>query len=62
MAMHSNGISTLQLQNQLGLGCAASSLTPSASRSAAWVEADETIIPFRAKNDPVVVPGGRSGT
>jgi hypothetical protein len=25
------------------------------------VEADETIIPFRTKNDPVVVPAGRSG-
>jgi hypothetical protein len=25
------------------------------------VEADETIIRFRAKNDPVVVPAGRSG-
>ena len=25
------------------------------------VEADETIIPFRTKNDPIVVPAGRSG-
>jgi hypothetical protein len=25
------------------------------------VDADETIIPFRTKNDPVVVPAGRSG-
>jgi hypothetical protein len=25
------------------------------------VEADETIIPFRTKNDPIVVPPGRSG-
>src|SRR4051794_41896512 len=25
------------------------------------VEADETIIPFRTKNDPSVVPAGRSG-
>src|SRR5215469_9648564 len=25
------------------------------------VEADETMIPFRTKNDPVVVPAGRSG-
>jgi len=25
------------------------------------VEADETIIPFRTENDPVVVPAGRSG-
>jgi hypothetical protein len=24
-------------------------------------EADETMIPFRTKNDPVVVPAGRSG-
>ena len=25
------------------------------------VEADETTIPFRTKNDPIVVPAGRSG-
>jgi hypothetical protein len=25
------------------------------------VEADETIVPFRTKNDPIVVPAGRSG-
>ena len=25
------------------------------------VEADETIIPFRTKNDPIVLPAGRSG-
>jgi len=25
------------------------------------VEADETIIPFRTKDDPIVVPAGRSG-
>ena len=25
------------------------------------VEADEAIIPFRTKNDPIVVPAGRSG-
>src|SRR5512133_3587754 len=25
------------------------------------VEADETITPFRTKNDPVVIPAGRSG-
>src|SRR5438309_5243560 len=25
------------------------------------VEADETIIPFRTKEDPIVVPAGRSG-
>jgi hypothetical protein len=24
------------------------------------VEADETMIPFRTENDPIVVPGGRS--
>src|SRR6266571_428645 len=56
MATHSNGISALQLQRQLGLG----------SYRTAWmlcgvVEADETIIPFRTKDDPVVVPAGRSG-
>jgi hypothetical protein len=26
------------------------------------VEVDETIIPFRTKNDPIVVPAGRSGS
>jgi ISXO2 transposase-like protein len=25
------------------------------------VDTDETIIPFRTKNDPIVVPAGRSG-
>ena len=72
MATHSNGISALQLQNQLGLGsyrtawmlCAKlrrAMVNPVREPLSGLVEADETMIPFRTKNDPVVVPGGRSG-
>src|ERR1700758_1387546 len=72
MATHSNGISALQLQNQLGLGssrpawmlCAKlrrAMVTPAREPLSGLVEADEAIIPFRTKNDPVVVPTGRSG-
>jgi len=72
MATHSNGISALQLQNQLGLGsyrtawmlCAKlrrAMVNPAREPLSGVVEADETIIPFRTKNDPVVVPAGRSG-
>ena len=72
MATHSNGISALQLQNQLGLGsyrtawmlCAKlrrAMVNPDREPLSGLVEADETIIPFRTKNDPVVVPAGRSG-
>ena len=72
MATHSNGISALQLQNQLGLGsyrtawmlCAKlrrAMVNPEREPLSGVVEADETIIPFRTKNDPVVVPAGRSG-
>jgi ISXO2-like transposase domain/Transposase zinc-ribbon domain len=72
MATHSNGISALQLQNQLGLGsyrtawmlCAKlrrAMVNPAREPLSGLVEADETIIPFRTKNDPVVVPAGRSG-
>ena len=72
MATHSNGISALQLQSQLGLGsyrtawmlCAKlrrAMVNPDREPLRGVVEADETIIPFRAKNDPVVVPAGRSG-
>jgi hypothetical protein len=72
MATHSNGISALQLQNQLGFGsyrtawmmCAKlrrAMVNPEREPLSGLVEADETIIPFRAKDDPVVVPAGRSG-
>ena len=72
MATHSNGISALQLQSQLGLGsyrtawmlCAKLRLAmvnPAREPLCGVVEADETIIPFRTKDDPVVVPAGRSG-
>ena len=72
MATHSNGISALQLQNQLGLGsyrtawmlCAKlrrAMVKPEREPLSGLVEADETIIPFRTKNDPVVLPARRSG-
>ena len=72
MATHSNGISALQLQSQLGLGsyrtawmlCAKlrrAMVDPDRQPLRGIVEADETIIPFRTKNDPIVVPAGRSG-
>jgi len=72
MATHSNGISALQLQNQLGLGsyrtawmlCAKlrrAMVNPEREPLSGVVEADETIIPFRTNNDPVVMPAGRSG-
>ena len=72
MATHSNGISALQLQNQLDLGsyrtarmlCAKlrrAMVNPAREPLSGVVEADEAIIPFRTKNDPVVVPAGRSG-
>jgi hypothetical protein len=60
------------LQNQLGLGsyrtawmlCAKlrrAMVNPGRQPLSGLVEADETIIPFRTKTDPVVVPAGRSG-
>ena len=72
MATHSNGISALQLQSQLGLGsyrtawmlCAKlrrAMVDPDRQPLRGIVEADETIIPLRTKNDPIVVPAGRSG-
>ena len=72
MATHSNGISAVQLQSQLGLGsyrtawmlCAKlrrAMVNPEREPLCGVVEADETIIPFRTKDDPVVVPAGRSG-
>jgi len=72
MATHSNGISALQLQSQLGLGsyrtawmlCAKlrrAMVNPEREPLCGVVEADETILPFRTKDDPVVLPAGRSG-
>src|SRR5690348_10065955 len=64
--------SALQLQSQLGLGsyrtawmlCAKlrrAMVNPEREPLSGVVEADETILPFRTKNDPIVVPAGRSG-
>jgi hypothetical protein len=72
MATHSNGISALQLQSQLSLGSYRTAwmlaaklrramVNPERAPLSGLVEADETIIPFRTKSDPVVVPAGRSG-
>jgi hypothetical protein len=71
MATHSNGISALQLQSQLGLGsyrtawmlCAKlrrAMVNPEREPLSGVVEADETIIPFRTQEDPIVLPAGRS--
>ncbi len=71
MATHSNGISALQLQRQLGLGsyrsawllCAKlrhSMVASGRTALAGLVEVDETEIPCRSKNDPVTGGGGRS--
>ena len=69
MATHSNGISALQVQRQLGLGSYKSAwllchklrramVTPGRSPLVGLVEVDETAIPCRPKDDP---PGGGSG-
>ena len=71
MATHSNGISALQLQKQLGLGsyktawllCAKlrrAMVAPGRAPLAGLVEVDETAIPCRSKNDPPAGGGGRS--
>ena len=73
MATHSNGISALQLQNQLGLGsyrtawmlCAKlrrAMVNPEREPLSGLVEADETIIPFRTKTDPVSCPPAAAGS
>src|SRR5512147_1213816 len=74
MATHSNGISALQVQKQLGLGsyktawllCAKlrrAMLAPDRAPLAGLVEIDETEIPQRSKDDPPEGEGGlgRSG-
>ena len=71
-ATHSNGISALQLQSQLGLGsyksvwplCAKlrrAMVAPSRALLSGVAEVDETELPLRAKDDPVTGAGGRSG-
>jgi ISXO2-like transposase domain/Transposase zinc-ribbon domain len=71
MATHSNGISALQLQRQLGLGsyksawllCAKlrrSMVASERSPLARLVEVDETEIVCRSKNDPLTGGRGRS--
>ncbi len=71
MATHSNGISALQLQKQLGLGsyktawllCAKlrrAMVAPGRSPLAGLVEVDETEIPCRSEDDPLTGGGGRS--
>ena len=72
MAPAINGISALQLQHQLGLGSYRTTwmlgaklrraiVNPERKPLSGLVEADETIIRFRTKKDPIVVPAGRSG-
>jgi hypothetical protein len=71
MATHSNGISALQLQSQLGLGSYKSAwllaaklrramVDPERTPLGGLVEVDETAIPFRAKTEPVSGGQGRS--
>jgi predicted RNA-binding Zn-ribbon protein involved in translation (DUF1610 family) len=71
MATHSNGISALQLQRQLGLGSYKSAwlmtaklrrsmVAPDRSPLGGFVEVDETEIVCRSKNDPLTGGGGRS--
>ena len=72
VASHSNGISALQLQGQLGLGSYKTAwlllhklrramVDPDRSLLQDLVEIDETEMPFRSKHDPADKPkGGRS--
>lgn len=71
MATHSNGISALQVQRQLGLGsyrtawllCAKlrrAMVAPGRQPLAGLVEVDEAELPCRAKTDPPSGGGGRS--
>lgn len=71
MTSHSNGISALQLQKQLGLGSYKSAwflaaklrlamVAPGRSPLKGLVEADETTFPCRSKEDPITGGGGRS--
>jgi hypothetical protein len=71
MATHSNGISALQVQAQLGIGsyktawllCAKlrrAMVAPGREPLAGLVEVDEAELPCRSKNDPPIGGGGRS--
>ena len=71
MATHSNGISALQLQSQLGLGSYKTAwllcgklrlamVAPGREPLAGLVEVDETTINYRTKADPPAGGGGRS--
>ncbi len=71
VSSHSNGISALQLQAQLGLGSYKTAwlmlhklrramVSPGRSLLGDLIEVDETEIPFRTKNDPVAGGQGRS--
>ncbi len=72
MATHSNGISALQLQGQLGIGSYKTAwllarklrramVDPERLPLAGLVEVDETSLPQRAKDDPPGGGHGRSG-
>ena len=71
MATHSNGMSALQLQKQLGLGSYRSAwmlaaklrramVDPDHNPLSGLVEIDETSLPFRTKEDPPASGAGRS--
>ena len=70
MATHSNGVSALQLQRQLGLRSYKSAwlmsaklrrsmVAPGRNALAGLVEVDETEIICRSKNDPLTGGGGQ---
>jgi predicted RNA-binding Zn-ribbon protein involved in translation (DUF1610 family) len=71
MATHSNGISAMQLQSQLGLGSYKSAwllaaklrramVAPGRALLQGIVEVDETALPLRTKQEPVMGGQGRS--
>ena len=71
MATHSNGISALQLQKQLGIGSYRSAwllahklrtvmVDPERGPLSGLVEIDEASLPFRTKSDPPGTARGRS--
>lgn len=71
MATHSNGLSALQLQSQLGLGSYKTAwllaaklrramVAPGRTRLEGLVEVDETEVSCRSKDDPGAGGGGRS--
>src|SRR3546814_1791061 len=71
MASHSNGISALQVMKQLDLGSYRTAwmlchklrramVDPDRSLLTGWVEVDETMVPYRTKNDSIAGSKGRS--